>query len=209
MTPATWYFDFVSPFAYLQFSQLGNLKAELDITLKPILFSGLLKHWGQKGPVEIEPKRRFVYRFFQWQAGRRGVPFIMPPIHPFNPLTPLRLAIAAGNTFDAVGKIFHWTYGQGHQLESPAEIAAFAHEADLEKAASRLAEQAVKDELRSNTEEAIANGVFGVPSFVVSGEIFWGDDATDMLREFIKDPALFKSAEMVRLSTMPMGRERT
>jgi 2-hydroxychromene-2-carboxylate isomerase len=208
MTSATWYFDFISPFAYLQFSRLEALKAELDITLKPVLFSGLLKHWGQKGPVEIEPKRRFVYRFFQWQADRRGVPFKMPSIHPFNPLPPLRLAVATGNTFDAIGKIFHWTYGQGHQLDTPADIAAFAREANLEEAAGRIAEQTVKEELRANTEEAIALGVFGVPSFVVKGEIFWGDDATEMMREFVKDTALFNSPEMVRLSTMSMGRER-
>ena len=209
MTSATWYFDFISPFAYLQFSQLGSLRADLDITLKPILFSALLKHWGQKGPAEIDPKRRFVYRFLQWQADRRGVPFSMPPIHPFNPLPPLRLAIAAGASFDVVYKIFHWTYGQGRQLATAAEIAAFVREANLEQTADGLADQKVKDGLRVNTEEAISSNLFGVPSFLVAGEVFWGDDATEMLRDFIKDRTLFDSAEMQRLSTMSMGTERT
>jgi len=67
----------------------------------------------------------------------------------------------------------------------------------------------VKECLRRNTEEAISAGVFGVPSFVARGELFWGDDATDMLVDFIKNPALFEDPEMVRLSNMPMGVRRS
>lgn len=96
----------------------------------------------------------------------------------------------------------HWTYGQGHQLDTAAEIAAFARESNLEEAANRLAEQKVKDGLRVNTEEAIAGNLFGVPSFLVAGEVFWGDDATEMVRDFIKDRTLFNSGEMWRLSNM-------
>lgn len=64
MTKAKWYFDFISPFAYLQLARFSQLPADLDITPVPVVFSALLKHWGQLGPAEIPPKRRFVYRFF-------------------------------------------------------------------------------------------------------------------------------------------------
>src|SRR5579872_3558241 len=84
MAEAIWYFDFISPFAYLQFSRFSQLPADLRVTIKPVLFAGLLQHHGHKGPAEIPSKRRFVYRFFKWQAARRGVPFNMPPVHLFN-----------------------------------------------------------------------------------------------------------------------------
>ena len=89
MTEAKWYFDFISPFAYLQLARFSTLPGNLEITAVPVVFGGLLTHWGQLGPAEIPPKRRFVYRFFQWNADRLGVPFAMPPRHPYNPLPSL------------------------------------------------------------------------------------------------------------------------
>ena len=102
MTKATWYFDFISPFAYLQLVQFPKLPNDLEITTVPVLFSALLKHWGQLGPAEIPPKRQFVYRFFQWNADRLNIPFTMPPRHPYNPMPSLRLCVAAGGQIDHV-----------------------------------------------------------------------------------------------------------
>jgi 2-hydroxychromene-2-carboxylate isomerase len=208
VTPATWYFDFISPFAYLQLARLPSLSTDFDIALKPVLFSALLKHWGQKGPAEISYKRRFVYRFFKWQADRRGIPFTMPPIHPFNPLPPLRLAIAAGPTMNSVRMIFHHIYGEGNSPESAATLSALASRLGIDDVERRLSGACVKDTLRANTQAAIAQGVFGVPTFVADGEIFWGDDATDMLKDYAVNRDLFDTPEMVRLFTMPMGLAR-
>jgi 2-hydroxychromene-2-carboxylate isomerase len=207
MTEAIWYFDFISPFAYLQFSRLSQLPADLRVTIKPVLFAGLLEHHGHKGPAEIPSKRRFVYRFFKWQAARRGVPFNMPPVHPFQALPPLRLAIAAGGTSDVVGRIFNFIYGRGRNVEGVA-LLELGRELGLDNLEARITDPQVKERLRQNTEEAISAGVFGVPSFVARGELFWGDDATDMLLDFIENPALFEDPEMVRLSNMPMGVRR-
>ena len=207
MTEAIWYFDFISPFAYLQFSRFSQLPADLRVTIKPVLFAGLLQHHGHKGPAEIPSKRRFVYRFFKWQAARRGVPFNMPPVHPFQPLPPLRLAIAAGSTSEVVGRIFNFIYGRGRNVESAA-LLELGRELGVDNVETRITDPQVKERLRQNTEEAISAGVFGVPSFVARGELFWGDDATDMLLDFIENPALFEDPEMVRLSNMPMGVRR-
>lgn len=208
MTKATWYFDFISPFAYLQTSRFAELPSDLDITIKPVLFAGLLGHWGQLGPAELPTKRTFVYRFFKWHADRRGLPFTMPPSHPFNPLHVLRLAIAAGADEASVRAIFHHIYGLGRQPDAPETIAAMAEDLALPDFADRIAEPDVKETLRTNTAEAIAAGVFGVPTFVVDGEVFWGDDATDMLLDYLANRDLFASDEMRRMSTMPMGIER-
>jgi len=114
MTEAIWYFDFISPFVYLEFSRLCQLPPDLHVTIKPVLFSGL--HFRHKGPAEIPSKRRSVYRFFRWLAVQRSVPFNMPPTKPFQPLSPLRPAIAAGATAEAVGTIFDFIYGRGQDV---------------------------------------------------------------------------------------------
>ena len=79
--------------------------------------------------------------------------------------------------------------------------------ADLEVDPARLVE--VKDALRSNTEEAAARGVFGVPSFVVDGEVFWGADAIEFLNAYLKDRAVLRNDEMRRVDALPVGASRT
>jgi 2-hydroxychromene-2-carboxylate isomerase len=92
MPSAEWYFDFVSPFSYLQCEQLPALEKKLRIHYRPVLFAGLLKVHGHKGPAEIPAKRRFTYRYPSGEARALGVPFKFPAVHPFNPLPLLRLA---------------------------------------------------------------------------------------------------------------------
>ena len=201
-----WYFDFISPFAYLQFSQFKQFAGELDITIHPILFGALLKHWGQLGPAEIVPKRVFTYRFFKWKADRMEVEYIMPPSHPFNPLPALLSCIAGNSTFEVTQEIFNIIYKQGwqpDQKEGIVKLEAIASKHTSHH--SNLDEKTLKKILRSNTSKAIKNGVFGVPTFVVEGQVFWGGDASDMMLDFIKNPGLFSSEEMKRISSMPMG----
>ncbi len=205
---ATWYFDFISPFAYLQLARFDALPDDLNVDVRPVLFAGLLKHWGQLGPAELPTKRIFVYRYFKWLADRRGVPFTMPPSHPFNPLHVLRLGIAAGSDVASVRTIFHHIYGEGQQPDDPASIAALAEKLGMTDYAERIAADDVKETLKRNTEEAVTAGVFGVPTFVSGGELFWGDDATDMFVDYLENPALLSTTEMARMSTMPMGLER-
>jgi hypothetical protein len=94
--PAIWYFDVISPYAYLHLKQFPRLPADLAIEYRPVLFAGLLKHWGTKGPAELPAKRVHTYRQAVWFAHELGVPFRMPPRHPFNPLKVLRLIIGLG-----------------------------------------------------------------------------------------------------------------
>jgi len=201
-----WYFDFVSPYAYLCLLRLGELPAGVEITYRPVLFAGLLSHWGQKGPAEIVPKRRHTYRSTHWQAKLLGVPFRYPAAHPFNPLHHLRLAIAAGNTAEGIRRIFDSIWTGGGDATDPAAFAALAKDIGVEVA--RLSAPEVKDALRENTDEAAALGVFGVPTFVVDGELFWGADSIDYLKAFLADPAFVKNAEIERLDTLPVAAAR-
>lgn len=109
-----WYFDFISPFAYLQWHRVRTMQRHGPIELRPVLLAGLLGHHGQKGPAEIPGKREFTYRHVQWRAGRAGIAMRFPPAHPFNPLAALRLCIAAGSSPEATDAIFNHKIGRAH-----------------------------------------------------------------------------------------------
>ncbi len=206
MRRAIWHFDFISPFAYIGLHRLKELPADVAIEYRPVLFAGLLNHWGQKGPAELATKRRYTYRWSHWWAHSLGLPLRYPAAHPFNPLHHLRLAIACGSTLEAVRKIFDavWTTGA-----DPSDQKSFASLcADLGVAADALAAQAVKDTLKNNTDAAIKAGVFGVPTVEVDGELFWGADAMEFLRAFLADPATVRNAEMQRLDALPVAAAR-
>lgn len=72
----------------------------------------------------------------------------------------------------------------------------------------RLADPHVKAALRTHTDAAIADGVFGVPTFVVDGELFWGADSTDFVRAYLADSTILASEEMRRVSALPVGAAR-
>ena len=198
-----WYFDFVSPYSYIAFHRLREIPA--DIIYRPVLFAGLLNHWGQKGPAEIPAKRQWTYRWCTWWAGELGIPFRFPASHPFNPLQHLRLAIAAGCTPAAVRRIFDAIWVDGGDANDPERFSTLCKELRVDPA--RLGES--RDILRKNTDEAAACGVFGVPSFVVDGEVFWGFDATGMVVDYLEDPHRFNSGEMARIDDIPATASRT
>lgn len=206
MRRVTWYFDFVSPFSYLCLARLQELPRDVELDYRPVLFAALLQRFGQKGPAEIDAKRRWTYRWCQWSADRLGLAFRFPATHPFNPLHHLRLAIAARSRAAAVKRIFEalWTTG-----EDPADQGAFAALARaLGVDAQALDAPEIKNELRENTERAAAAGVFGVPSFEVDDEIFWGADSVDFLKAFLADASVLHGPEMKRLDSLPVGASR-
>lgn len=205
---ADWYFDFVSPYAYLQLMDFKRLPDSLEIRYRPILFAGLLKHWGQKGPAEIPEKRLQTYRECQWRADRAGIPFRFPSVHPFNPLRPLRLCIALGTEPAVIGAIFEFIFAEGRDVQDDDEWRALAARLEVDDADGLASRPEVKDVLRENTEEALRRRVYGVPTFAVRDQLFWGSDTTDMLLDYLADPKMFSRGEMARIGEMPMGVER-
>jgi len=208
MASADWYFDFVSPFSYLQCEQLPAIESRMRIHYRPVLFAGLLKAHGHKGPAEIPAKRRFTYRFLVWQARKLGVPFKFPAVHPFNPLPLLRLAIAADCDPDAVRRIFRFVWRDGRIGDLPIEWAELMSELQLPDAQLRIDSPEVKAALRRNTDEAIARGVFGVPTLAIGDELFWGADATGMAADYAAAGCRYDDPEMTRVARIPIGAER-
>jgi 2-hydroxychromene-2-carboxylate isomerase len=208
MASADWYFDFVSPFSYLQCEQLPVLERAVRVHYRPVLFAGLLNAHGHKGPAEIPTKRRFTYRFVVWQARRLGIPLKFPAVHPFNPLPLLRLAIVADCDPEVVRRIFRFVWRDGRVGDLPIEWAELTAELGFSDAESRIAAPEVKDALRRNTDEAIARGVFGVPTLAIGEELFWGCDATAMAAEFVAQGCVYSDPEMQRVVSLPSGAER-
>jgi 2-hydroxychromene-2-carboxylate isomerase len=204
-----WVFDVISPFSYLAFPRLAELPRELPVRFMPVLLAGILGHFGQLGPAEIPPKRRFTIRFVQWRAARLGLPMRLPPAHPFNPLAALRLILAAGSDRRAVATVLDAVFREGRDVNDPTVIAELARVLGVADAQAALADPAIKQRLRDNTDWAIARGVFGVPTLVIGEELFWGHDAVDMALDYLRDPAAFRTAAMQLADTLPVGVTRT
>jgi 2-hydroxychromene-2-carboxylate isomerase len=207
----TWYFDFISPFAYLQYCHFDRLPQNTEVELKPILFSGLLNHWKNVGPAEIAPKRIFTYKHCYWMAKKRNIAFKMPPAHPFNSLSALRLAIACNNHPQAIQIIFETIWKDGLEFVPSTAIEKINSEIGITNLVELVDDNDIKIELRKNTEEAAQNDVFGVPTFIPKDaphEKFWGLDAFDMLLDYIEYPTAFRDSEMQRIEVLPEGIQR-
>jgi 2-hydroxychromene-2-carboxylate isomerase len=187
----TVYFDVISPYAYLAFELLPQALTGLSyrVSYTPVLFAGLLKHHGQLGPAEIAPKRDWTYRQVLWLAHSRGIALQLPATHPFNPLPLLRLALACSPEHAPANpnryvceQIFHHVWRGGAEAGDPQRLDALAQQ--LAPRRDRHGD-AVKAQLTRNTQGAVAQGVFGVPTFEVDGKLFWGLDALPMLREYL------------------------
>jgi 2-hydroxychromene-2-carboxylate isomerase len=203
-----WYFDLVSPFAYLALGEIEELSSEVPIVFRPVLFGAMLKHYGQLGPAEVAPKRLQTYRMCVWKARERGIPFRFPPAHPFNSLTLLRIAVALDGEKGAVRTLFDLVWNEGRDPQSPGSLALLRERLGIEDIEALIERTNAKERLRQNTEAAIAAGVFGVPTLTLGNQLFWGSDALPMARVYLVNPNLFDEEEMRRLDHLPVAAER-
>ncbi|MCA9693457.1 MAG: 2-hydroxychromene-2-carboxylate isomerase [Nannocystaceae bacterium] len=187
------HFDFISPYAYLAWQWIHELAAARGcvVEYRPVLFAALLDHHGQLGPAEVEPKRRYIFKHSARRAHALGVPFQPPPAHPFNPLLGLRVAsieLPADARRRLIDALMRAVWGGGPGIEEPAQVVALIDAIGLDGAGlvAEAGAPARKQALRDATAAAIAEGVFGVPTVLVDGELFWGSDARDDLDAFLR-----------------------
>lgn len=213
MTTIDFWFDSLSPYAWLAFERLPQALEghSVVVNYQPLLLGGVLAHWGQKGPAEIAPKRAWTYRQVLWLAQQQGTPLQLPQPHPFNPLALQRLALAAaaaGCTPNrrTVELLFrHVWCRDGADPNDPAALAALA----VAVAPQRdPAGDEVKAELRARTDAAVAQGIFGVPTLVCRGRHFFGLDALPMLRAALDGDAWFDGPAWDDAGSQPPGLQR-
>lgn len=201
MKELVFYFDPISPFVHLAFERLPQVLAGCSyvVEYRPVLLAGLLQHWGQKGPAEVEPKRAWTLRHVHWLAQQQGTALDTPVLHPFNPLPLLRLALASSADMRpnrrVVQALLRHVWVGGADASDPARL-----EAMTEEIAPVLdpASPAVKQALRQHTEAAVQAGVFGVPTITCDGRLFWGLDALPMLRDAMTGGTWFEGQAWAR-----------
>ena len=196
MKAITFYLDFISPYAYLAFETMPDVLMghSYTVTYKPVLFAALLKHHGPRGPAEMANKREWTYRQVQWLAHQHEVALDLPATHPFNPLALLRLAVASQaqgwpNRY-VCERIFHHVWQGGAEATDPERLAALTQEFAFARGGQ---DADVKAQLQAHTDEAIARGVFGVPTLEVDGKLFWGLDALPMLQAYLAGDPWFET----------------
>jgi 2-hydroxychromene-2-carboxylate isomerase len=183
----TYYFDPVSPYAWLASGSLARIEAAgVQVMVQPVLFAGMLNTHGQKGPAEIAAKRAYTFRDVMRQAARQGLAFAGPPGHPFNPLLALRMCVALDEQAQRrrfALALMAACWERGDDISDAATLVRLARECDLDGAqlAEAAQQPAVKQRLAADTEQAIDAGVFGVPTFRYGDELFWGADRIDAL----------------------------
>ncbi len=218
MVTLRFYFDFISPYAYLGWTRVKDLakRCELELTPVPVLFAAMLNRHGHKGPAEIEPKRLYTFKHITRVAHDLGVTLTPPPAHPFNPLLALRLASLPGDPSrqrQLIDLLYARAWERSEGVTDAAAVTEALDAAGLPGAA--LVAEAGTDEakarVRAQTEDALARGVFGVPSMEVegTGEIFWGQDAVPHLERFIAGNDPVPADLLERWRNLPAQAQRT
>lgn len=182
-TAVRFYFDYVSPNAYLAWTQLPLLveRFGVDIEPVPVLFAGLLDAHERVGPAEVPAHMRWMWKNVLRKAAILSVALNRPASHPFNPLLALRassLPLAASERIGLIDALFQAVWVRGLEVSDPRVVEEVADEIGLSGAAlvASAGEAGNKTRLRQQTDDAIARNVFGVPSMEVGDELFWGYD---------------------------------
>ncbi len=194
MVTVTFYLDFISPYTWLALMQAHDFAEEHGIhwELRPVVYAAMLDAHGLVGPVETAAKRRYTFHDIVRLARAHGLKFAGPPSHPFRSIEALRTLFVFRESEQALElavRLSDACWGEGRNLTDAAVLRAVVEEAGLDATDldGRISTPEVKQGLRALTEEAIARGVFGVPTFVHGKELFWGHDRLDLLARSLAD----------------------
>ena len=186
------FFDYISHNAYLAWNKAPALAARhgLALTPVPVLFGAMLSHYRQIGPAELPAKSAWMLRNVLRKARLHGIPIAPPASHPFNPLLALRATCAIDDEralVRVVDRVFRATWAEGRPVNQPETVRALLLELGLPADAllAAAAGEPVKQRLRENTDRALAQGLFGVPTLAARGELFWGFDDLEYLEMFL------------------------
>jgi 2-hydroxychromene-2-carboxylate isomerase len=200
---ATLYYDIISPFAYLYIKQRARLEHKLNIIPVPILLGGLFRATDNKGPGEIAAKRPHTYQFCVWQAEKLGIPFRFPEHHPFMTVAAQRLLVEQQADWPMVEKAFDYVWVEGK--DPNLSWSDFCTYLGLPGDTAKPESPEVKAQLLANTNQAKADGAFGVPALILNNHCFWGIDTIDWALDYLARPGMFDEASYVYAGNVPNG----
>lgn len=200
---ATFYYDIISPFAYLYIKQRHRLEEKLNITPVPVLLGGLLRATENVGPGEVASKRPHTYQYCVWQAERLGLPFRFPEHHPFLTVAPQRLLLQEQADWKMVERAFDYVWIEGK--DPSLSWSEFCVYLDLPADTPKPNSPEIKAELTANSLQAKADGAFGVPALIVNQHCFWGLDTIDWTLDYLAKPGMFEEASYAYAGNVPNG----
>jgi 2-hydroxychromene-2-carboxylate isomerase len=171
------FFDYASPYSFLASETLGAKLPGVELALRPVYLRGFDSF--KSGIPYSGPKLAWIINDIRRCAADDGIEMRVPTTFPINGLYALRGAIAAqrAGSFAAYHQaIFRAAWQLGRDISRKESVAALATELGFPDIAAALDDPSIKDELKANTDEAIRRGAFGVPTFFVGAELFWGHD---------------------------------
>jgi 2-hydroxychromene-2-carboxylate isomerase len=209
------YLDFISPYTWMALMQAERFAAEHGFRwqVRPVVYAALLDAHGLTGPAETPAKRRYAFNDVVRCAQSLDLRFEGPPEHPFRSLGALRTLFVFRNDPAALRlavRLSDTCWSEGRSLTDPRVIGEVVESVGLDATEldRRIADGVVKQGLRGMTEEAVRLGVFGVPTFVVDDELFWGHDRLEHLARRLAGEAP-PSVELVRsFLARPRGVDR-
>lgn len=185
------FFDPASPYTYLAATRMAALEQATGARVywKPFVLGKCFEATGNRMPAAVPAKGRYLFGDLKLWAQHYGVPFRMPKIFPINSMLALRACCAVDDaqrpTLALALMQAYWS--EGADIANPEVVGSIATAAGFDAAALLAATQTpeVKDRLRELTDEAIARGVFGAPTFFVGEQMFWGNDRLVLLEDYL------------------------
>lgn len=190
MKKIEFYFDFLSPYSYLAWTWVREQSFEFDFY--PVPMSSLITHYETKGPAQIEPKRNYLFKDLLRKTKLLNIPFTTPKNLPFNSLYALRLALSgvAGEKQKSVIDAVYtagWARGMDIGNDDVLRSILSEHQLPVDDLFQKMESKDARIELKKNLERALEKKLFGVPSFIVDDELFWGQDSISFLKHYLEN----------------------
>jgi 2-hydroxychromene-2-carboxylate isomerase len=192
------YFDVGSPAAYLAWTQMPALceAAGGNLEYRPMLLGGVFQATGNQSPMNIPAKSAYLKDDLPRFARRYGVPFRHNPHFPINTLSLMRVAAGLqlrdpARLVPYVDTVYRAIWVDGQNMNDPQVVASVLQQADFDAAAlvALASDAEVKEHLKSLTATAVERGVFGAPTFFVLGQMYWGQDRLDFVKQALESPS--------------------
>lgn len=197
MKKLEYFFDILSPYSYLSWHwmriNIDQLKDRgIEVEFIPVTLATVINHYKTLGPAQIAPKRDYLFRDLLRFSKLHNIPFTTPKDLPFNSLYGLRLSlkeVSGDHQFRVIDELFHLAWARGMDAGNSDVIVEELKKADLpiDEMMEKIGTREVREKLKKNVEYALSKGVFGVPSFFVDEELFWGNDSLPYLEMYLRN----------------------
>lgn len=182
------YFDFLSPYSYLAWTWVRQQNYEFSYI--PVTLATIITAHETKGPAQIEPKRNYLFKDILRFTKLNNIPFTTPKDLPFNSLYALRLALlssAGDKQKEIIDAIYRAGWEEGLDIGNDDVLKTVLKDKNLytDELIEKMESKTARIDLKANNEKALKLGLFGVPSFIVDDELFWGNDSTQYLEMYL------------------------